>query len=142
MGFYDSFMTWTGEAGTSGDPSPPRAPRASLLAGPERSFERHHPSFDKLTDEFIADPDGADRAFKHVADIADQDPYLALTHVTTLTAIVNHATTKTDPITARLADYIQKLKGVLDKIKQAVSAASYTITVGFPITVSISVTFH
>ena len=39
-------------------------------------------------------------------------------------------------------DYIKKLKGTLDKIKRAVSTASYTITVGFPISVSIGVTFQ
>ncbi len=95
-----------------------------------------------LTAQFIADPGGADKAFQHVDDIADGDPYRALTQVTTLTAIVNNAASKAGRLTTRLADYIQKLKGTLDKIKKAVSAASYTISVGFPISVSIAVTFQ
>ena len=133
-------MAWTGDTDDSVESSALRALRSEWRAPDEPRSDGPTP-FDALTAEFIADPDGADRAFQHVDDVADQDPYLALTQATTLTAIVNNAATRTGRLSQRLGDYIKKLQGTLDKIKRAVSAASYTITVGFPINVSIGVTF-
>ena len=141
MGFYDSFMAWTGDTDDSGESSALWALRSERRAPGEPRSEGPTP-FDALTAEFIADPDGADEAFQRVDDVADQDPYLALAQATTLTAIVNNAATTTGRLTKRLSDYIKKLKGTLDKIKHAVGGASYTITVGFPISVSIGVTFQ
>jgi hypothetical protein len=141
VGFYDSFLAWTGE--TEAPPEVAR-PQALLWEGPgagEARAERE-PPLDTLARQFVADPDGADKALRHVDQVADDDPYLALTQVTALTAIVNHAASREAGLAKRLSDFIQKLKGTLDKIKQAVGAASYTISVGFPISVSVAVTFH
>jgi hypothetical protein len=136
-----SGRSWTGETDDSVEFSRRQAFRSEWRALDEAGPDRATP-FDTLTAAFIADPEGADKAFQHVDDGAEHDPHLALTQVTTLTAIVNNAASKAGRLTKRLSDYIKKLKGTLDKIKRAVQAASYTITVGFQISVSIGVTFQ
>jgi hypothetical protein len=140
VGFYDGFMAWTNDSDESAESSARWALHSAWRTPGEP--QSNPTPFDALTAEFVADPDGVDKAFQHVDAVADQDPYLALAQVTTLTALFNNAATTTARLTRRLSDYIKKLKGTLDKIKRAVSAASYTVTVGFPFAVSIGVTFQ
>ena len=141
MGFYDSFLAWTDDTNDSPESSALSAFRSEWPA-PEEGRPDPATRFEALTAEFIADPDGANAAFQHVDNVADDDPYLALTQAVTLTAIVNNAATTIGRLTKRLSDYIKRLRAALDKIKRALSAASYTITVAFPINVSIGMTFQ
>ena len=119
MGFYDSFIDWTGETGSSSQLFRSQSPRVEVRGGgrpprPGMPFDTVEP-FDTLTDEFIADPRRRRRGLSPRRRHRGRRPISSDAQVTTLTAIVNNAASKTGRLTKRLAEYIEKLKGTLKR---------------------------
>ncbi len=139
MGFYDSFYSFVGDV-------PGGAAGAGIDSWPEGTDALDAPAaapatLDTLAEEFVDNEAGVNEVFDQVEADADADPFLAMTHATALVGIINHAQTKTSKLSNRLAEAINRLHAILEKIKATTNATSFTITVGFPFNLSISVTF-
>lgn len=127
MGFYETFMELTE------DTAMPQ--RAAVYPEPEEV------TLDHLSYLFIEDPGGVDAAFDQIEQTVDSDPYLAFTQCSLISGVITTAATKALNLTKRLSNAISRLQKIVAGIVQQVNAKSFTITVGFPVSVSIGVTW-
>jgi hypothetical protein len=127
MGFYETFMELTE------DDALPR--QAAMYPEPEEG------TLDHLSHLFIQDPGGVDTAFDQIEQTVNSDPYLALTQCSLISGVITTAASKALNLTKRLSNAISRLQTIVAGIVQKVNATSFTITVGFPVSVSIGVTW-
>jgi hypothetical protein len=127
MGFYESFIDWTS--------------MESSFYGSESGVPDAESPFDNLGTLFIEDPEGVDRVFDEVEAISTSDPFLALAQCSLLAGVINTAAGKAQRLTKRLSNAISRLQKILAGTKTTLGFTSFTITVGFPISVSIGVTW-
>ena len=127
MGFYETFMEVTEDAAVP--------LRAATYPAPEEG------TLDHLSHLFIQDPSGVDAAFDQIEQTLNSDPYLALTQCSLISGVITTAATKALNLTKRLGNAISRLQTIVAAIVKQVKATSFTITVGFPVSVSIGVTW-
>ena len=108
--------------------------RASAYPEPEKDL-------DHLSHLFIQDPGGVDAAFDQIEQTVNSDPYLALTQCSLISGVISTAASKALNLTKRLSNAISRLQTIVAGIVQQVKATSFTITVCFPVAVSIGVTW-
>lgn len=71
----------------------------------------------------------------------DSDRFFALAECSLMARVVTNAGRKAQRLANRLSDAIGRLQEIVAAIVKKVRASSFTITVGFPIAVSIAVTW-
>ncbi|MGO8860901.1 MAG: hypothetical protein ACLQRH_09060 [Acidimicrobiales bacterium] len=127
MSFYDTFMELTEDVAVP--------QRAAAYPEPEEG------TLDHLSNLFIEDPGGVDAALDQIEQTVNSDPYLAFTQCSLISGVITTAATKALNLTKQVSTAIRRLQKIVAGIVQKVKATSFTITVGFPVSVSIGVTW-
>lgn len=80
-------------------------------------------------------------SLKDADSFTDSNPSEAYSRVVKLANVSAHMARKKPALVELLGHYVEKFVAIMEKVKKALGAVSFTITVSFPFDMSISLTF-
>lgn len=85
--------------------------------------------------------DFMESSLKDADSFTDSNPSEAYSRVMKLANVSGHMARKKPALVELLGHYVEKFVDIMNKVKKALGAVSFTITVSFPFDMSISLTF-
>ncbi len=82
-----------------------------------------------------------EREIDEIQGLIDKEPYLAFARLTSLTSFLNGAAAKRPFILRKLEKWIKAIQNTLSKLGKRIGAIGFSISVGLPAGVSISLSF-
>ena len=79
---------------------------------------------------------------EYIETLTQTDPYKALGELTLLISFINLNSLQYHPIINKLQNWISKIKDQAEKVARALFANGYSIGVGFPIGISVNLSYN